>query len=481
MWRACFLGAAIVASQQWRPCGAAEILHTRDGAYDSGWMPELVTDLDGVAALAAAKDVLIALLDDGHPCSSSFDPIVLRSAQRFELRRFLGIAVARLSTWDESAGAWPGAASLPCEVRFYNRTGSAGALLSPAAAVDASAGASDETYRAVLSMVQRLKEVTDVVFRNDAEVAVDVRWLEADDARDSVRKGERVVIPRLGPGQERVMGRTFKGHTFGFRAADGGGLLGFHTVSRSGEVVTIGADTDGACGLEEALDPHVREKFQERGGELDMELVLREHLYNMDMEKRLALSDTQAARVPSLTEDGFRKDRMPDALRRELEEFLARNYETERTVLESDGGSLYNQRFIPTYHTPLPDGLKRRVFDTLRVSMEAWAGGIPLEGTSCYGVRTYTNGSYLHLHVDTMQTHVISGIINVAQTGVEEPWPLEILDLDGRLHSINMDPGDLVFYESAKLLHGRPHPLRGERYSNVFVHYKPREGWEVVV
>lgn len=41
--------------------------------------------------------------------------------------------------------------------------------------------------------------------------------------------------------------------------------------------------------------------------------------------------------------------------------------------------------------------------------------------------RKYTNGSVLRMHVDTVNTHVVSAIINVDQS-VEKDWPLLILD-----------------------------------------------------
>lgn len=46
--------------------------------------------------------------------------------------------------------------------------------------------------------------------------------------------------------------------------------------------------------------------------------------------------------------------------------------------------------------------------------MEKWAG-TKLKATSCYGVRSYYRGSVLANHVDRVDTHVISAIINVAQ------------------------------------------------------------------
>lgn len=64
-----------------------------------------------------------------------------------------------------------------------------------------------------------------------------------------------------------------------------------------------------------------------------------------------------------------------------------------------------------------------------------------------------------------------SAIINVAQD-VDEPWPLEVWGHDGKPYNITMEPGDMVLYESHSLIHGRPFPLKGNYYANVFVHYE---------
>ena len=34
-------------------------------------------------------------------------------------------------------------------------------------------------------------------------------------------------------------------------------------------------------------------------------------------------------------------------------------------------------------------------------------------------------------------------------------------------------PGDLVWYESARVVHGRQFPLRGASFDNLFLHFKP--------
>ena len=122
---------------------------------------------------------------------------------------------------------------------------------------------------------------------------------------------------------------------------------------------------------------------------------------------------------------------------------------------------------------------------------EKWSN-VKLEHTSTYGIRyllmhdeydknsklwrRYTNGSWLTSHVDRFNTHVISAILNVAQE-VREDWPLYIKDNQGRDHAVVIRPGEMVWYESARLVHGRPQPLNGAYFDNLFIHYKPVGDW----
>ena len=83
------------------------------------------------------------------------------------------------------------------------------------------------------------------------------------------------------------------------------------------------------------------------------------------------------------------------------------------------------------------------------------------------------------MHVDTASTHVVSAIINVDQRVDEgKDWKLLILDHEGVEHELSMLPGDMLLYESAKLLHGRPQPFEGDYYDNIFIHYKPTRNWD---
>jgi hypothetical protein len=88
-------------------------------------------------------------------------------------------------------------------------------------------------------------------------------------------------------------------------------------------------------------------------------------------------------------------------------------------------------------------------------------------------MRRYEDGARLLTHVDREQTHATSLIVNIAQGGIRKPWNIEIYDFADRLHEVEMVPGDIVFYESARCLHGRMQPLEGQYYVNLFAHYRP--------
>jgi len=102
---------------------------------------------------------------------------------------------------------------------------------------------------------------------------------------------------------------------------------------------------------------------------------------------------------------------------------------------------------------------------------EDWSG-MRLVESACYGIRVYQRGTYLFNHVDRTATHIVSSTICVDHR-LSAPWPLYLQDIEGKDHQIDLDPGEMIFYEGAKLIHGRPYPLRGEYYASIFVHYRP--------
>lgn len=165
---------------------------------------------------------------------------------------------------------------------------------------------------------------------------------------------------------------------------------------------------------------------------------------------------------------GFSKMEAPALLREVLLRWLAvgpvENESVEGFITAESGRQ-------PSLLQPLPDGIKALVHALLREPVQLWCGR-ELHPTYVYGIRTYLRSSQLKMHRDREGTHQVSVIINVAQQGMVAPWPLHIEDHAGQRHRIFLSPGEMIFYEGERLLHGRPEPLDGESFSNVFVHYR---------
>lgn len=175
--------------------------------------------------------------------------------------------------------------------------------------------------------------------------------------------------------------------------------------------------------------------------------------------------------VPNFTEIGFKVMQGPadlhEKLRARLREGMDRGPRKEYGV---------DQIFSDEAPDFVDTGLETEVLQRLQPLHEEWAG-VPLKPGQAYGLRLYPNNSFLTMHTDRLDTHVISSIFHVDRDQ-EEPWPLVIEDLHGEVHRVALEPGEILFYESAKLLHGRPIPFNGKWYTSMFVHFFPAD-WAV--
>ena len=169
---------------------------------------------------------------------------------------------------------------------------------------------------------------------------------------------------------------------------------------------------------------------------------------------------------------GFKKGRLPNDVFASIGAFYYNNKKYK--VPEELNKVFVNWWEADLFFVQIPWAMKAMWQQRLLELVEAWAGD-KLEQTSMYGLRQYEEGSRLITHVDREQTHAFSLIINIAQENVSEPWPVEIYDHADRLHEVAMEAGDIVYYESAKCLHGRNKPLKGNGayYVNLFTHYRP--------
>lgn len=169
--------------------------------------------------------------------------------------------------------------------------------------------------------------------------------------------------------------------------------------------------------------------------------------------------------VPTLSESGFEVRATPAPVQQLLESLLLLRGRTRRDEAA-------DPRFHRNGSPDLVDvsDLGADILHWLQPVHEEFAR-VPLVPSNVYGMRIYVSGNTLDLHVDRPDTHVISSVLQVAQD-VDEPWPL-VIERENQLHQVYLAPGQMVLYEGAASDHGRPTPLRGRSFVNLFVHYRP--------
>mmetsp|Transcript_16484 Transcript_16484/g.38112 ORF Transcript_16484/g.38112 Transcript_16484/m.38112 type:complete len:516 (+) Transcript_16484:72-1619(+) len=203
-------------------------------------------------------------------------------------------------------------------------------------------------------------------------------------------------------------------------------------------------------------------------------------------EKDRHISNQEQPRsMINMTSTGFRKMKAPPELAKLLSDFWEINNEHKKVEYWGEGDLYTNHWAAPTYLVSVEDDglvgsgerLKKAIWNAAIDGIAEWTGGVAkIRPVSLYGIREYTEGAVLSPHVDRVPL-VSSGIVNVAQD-VDEPWPLEVYDRNGHAVNVTMEPGDMILYESHSLIHGRPFPLKGRFYANIFIHFEPYDGWD---
>jgi len=179
--------------------------------------------------------------------------------------------------------------------------------------------------------------------------------------------------------------------------------------------------------------------------------------------------------LKNYTRSGFEKFTVPKPLFDKVLGFYNENKFIEKD--EHCAGIIYGA-FTPKDESTsttieLTDALRAEIQDALKPLVATWSGKA-VAPTCVYGIRIYKDKSILKPHRDRIETHIFGVIINVEQD-VREDWPLMIEDHAYEQHQMLLHPGEMVFYESARLKHGRPVPLEGNSYANVFCHFRPTD------
>jgi len=193
---------------------------------------------------------------------------------------------------------------------------------------------------------------------------------------------------------------------------------------------------------------------------------------------RVAMTLRQPQSMQNYTKVGYKKIKAPPEVWKLIKKFWDTNRHNVKPENWGVGNTYTNNWISHSQMVSVEDGslrggggaLKQKIWDAAKDTISEWTGQ-ELTQCSLYGVRVYYEGSVLAPHVDRLPL-VSSAIINVDQD-LDNPWPLEVIGHDGRAENVTMEPGDMVLYESHSIIHGRPFPLEGRFFANLFVHFEP--------
>eukprot|EP01033_Poteriospumella_lacustris_P011863 gene11863-8458_t len=406
----------------------------------------------------ALKHLFVGVATTDECFDQLFQPALL-GVQRHTAQNLAQVLLLRATEAPFSTLSVDGAGCV--EVRFVSK----GQLLGSPKGVT-----SDLAHAALNDWIKDMTRV-DLAVANGFDRAVEFFW--HDESQTPVFQGT------LEPGASATLS-SFVGHV---------GILDYFVVDE--DRYTFRAENRlHSCDLPDDYDPLAVRRVSCADGDLYFRfLEFSQHVFH---EKRVGLNFVQPHLVRAVTNEGFVHTQLPQGTFEWLRGWYVAEQERERERdIESTAGPCMNQHVAPSVMFHLPPHLKERLRRELQPVLEHWfasfenysAPATPtrsssaLQLTSIYGIRKYVSGSVLRMHVDTVSTHVVSAIINVDQA-VRRDWPLLILDHADREHRLVMQPGDMVLYESAKLLHGRPDAFDGDHYDNIFVHFQPRGGWD---
>lgn len=189
---------------------------------------------------------------------------------------------------------------------------------------------------------------------------------------------------------------------------------------------------------------------------------------------------SQIGRIPAISPGpGYAKMTFTDAMRDAVGEwYQLRRNDSMKTHGTIPGGYTNNDHVlidrIDLDKFPKVHGL---ILREMREILQWWTG-LRLKHTSTFGVRIYRRGSALIDHVDRMDTHLASAVIQIDQkVDPDGGWPLELLLPDRTVAEVYTQPGEIILYEGAWLRHGRPMRFKGDEFANVFSHFAPLD-WD---
>ena len=186
----------------------------------------------------------------------------------------------------------------------------------------------------------------------------------------------------------------------------------------------------------------------------------------------------QRSKVPRLTELGYKISKIPQDILQVIKDekidephydFCSeKDFKSISCQKVNYKDQLIDKNNVITYKFGSRNRVSKMVENYVRPELENWIQSKLAPSMLFYGIRRYTRGTKIFGHVDSLPDHLIAVILQVDQK-VDQDWPLILLDHNDKHQEIILKPGQMLFYEGTTVPHGRPYPLDGDFFDNMFV------------
>lgn len=173
-------------------------------------------------------------------------------------------------------------------------------------------------------------------------------------------------------------------------------------------------------------------------------------------------------KITRATKKGFQVLDVPAAVYSILTEF----YNRSKLIEENYPGKEHYSKEISylqdiNQHIDKVNFVKEALLDI----HQEWCGR-SIKPAVVYGIRSYSANSVFKAHFDRQDTHHVASSITL---GKDAPWNLNIQDHDGQWWGVDVEPGQMIMFESGCCMHGRLDEYQGTYFDNIYAHYTYNE------
>eukprot|EP00041_Stephanoeca_diplocostata_P030446 m.921944 g.921944 ORF g.921944 m.921944 type:complete len:660 (+) comp23757_c0_seq63:204-2183(+) len=168
----------------------------------------------------------------------------------------------------------------------------------------------------------------------------------------------------------------------------------------------------------------------------------------------------------------------------EVQKILEEFYQDDRVPFVDEyvpGGHIKNtKKNLATTVKVMSASIKSRLDLILRPIVEQWSKMKVHADYNMHGLRKYSTGSQVDMHVAKSEAHVFSVLMNV-RSNTKKPWTVQIRNRHtGEIETVTVGPDHMLLYAGRACEHGRLEASDGE-VINAYAHYAPSNRDDCIV